>query len=125
MALSNTPAACWAVFSESLADFNVEGTVLPSMTLSWSITGLVSSTETAVVLNMVESASTLSTVAPNACPVTSMATLLNTAIPMNEIKNELAHIWSTVFAIEWTLAVGTLDECVADAGKPTPITAFP
>ena len=58
------------------------------------------------------------------CPVTSMATLLNTEIPMNEIKNELSHIWSTVFAIEWTLAVGTLDGCVADAGEPTPITAF-
>jgi lipoate-protein ligase B len=58
------------------------------------------------------------------CPVTSMATLLNTEVPMNEIKNELAHIWSTVFAIEWTLAVGTLDGYVADAGDTTPITAF-
>jgi hypothetical protein len=53
-----------------------------------------------------------------------MATLLNTEVPMNEIKNELAHIWSTVFAIEWTLAVGTLDGYVADAGDTTPITAF-
>ena len=57
------------------------------------------------------------------CPVTSMATLLNTAIPMNEIKDELAHILSAVFAIEWTLAVGTLDKYVAKVGETTPIGA--
>jgi len=57
------------------------------------------------------------------CPMTSMATLLNTEIPMKEIKHELAHIWSTVFAIEWTQAVGTFDRCAADGGETTLIGA--
>jgi lipoyl(octanoyl) transferase len=57
------------------------------------------------------------------CPVTSMATLLNTEIPMDEIKEDLARILGTVLAIEWTPAVGTLDEYVAGAGQTTPIGA--
>ncbi len=57
------------------------------------------------------------------CPVTSMATLLNTQIPMDEIKDELARILSSVFAIEWTVAIGTLDRHVAYTGAPTPIGA--
>lgn len=55
------------------------------------------------------------------CPVTSMATLLHTEIPMDEIKDELAHILSTLLANEWTRTVGTLDEYVTDAGDTTPI----
>lgn len=55
------------------------------------------------------------------CPVTSMATLLNTEIPMDEIKDELAHMLSTVFAIEWTVAAGTLDSYVTNAGETKPI----
>lgn len=51
------------------------------------------------------------------CPVTSMAALLKTEIPMDEIKDELAHILSTMFAIKWTLAVGTLDGSAVDAGE--------
>lgn len=57
------------------------------------------------------------------CPVTSMATLLNTEIPIDEIKDELAHILSTVFAIEWALAVRALDGSTAYADDTTPIGA--
>ena len=57
------------------------------------------------------------------CPVTSMATLLHTTIPMDEIRDELACILSTVFAIEWTLAVGTLDGYVTGAGDTAPVGA--
>ena len=55
------------------------------------------------------------------CPVTSMATLLGTKISTGEIKIELAHMWGTVFPIEWTVAVGTLDSYVTNAGDTTPI----
>ena len=55
------------------------------------------------------------------CPVTSMATLLRTEIPMDAIKDDLAYILSTLFAIEWTLAVGTPDGYVTDAGDTTPV----
>lgn len=55
------------------------------------------------------------------CPVTSMATLLDTGIPMDEIKDELAYSLSTVFAIEWTLAVGTLDGYVTGADDTAPV----
>lgn len=55
------------------------------------------------------------------CPVTSMATQLHTEIPMDAIKGDLADILSRMFvAIEWTLAVGTLDDYVTDAGGTTP-----
>ena len=54
------------------------------------------------------------------CPVTSMATLLRTEISMDTIKSDLADIVSRMFAIEWTLAAGTLDGGVTDAGNTTP-----
>jgi lipoyl(octanoyl) transferase len=54
------------------------------------------------------------------CPVTSMATLLQTAISMDEIKDELAVGLNTAFAMEWTQAVGTLDGYVTEAGDTTP-----
>ena len=57
------------------------------------------------------------------CPVTSMSAFLNTEIPMSEIKDDLAYILSTMFAMEYTRAVGTLDEYIADAGKTTSVGA--
>lgn len=57
------------------------------------------------------------------CPVTSMATLLNTEIALDEIKDELARILSTTLAIEWTPAACTLDRYAADVGETTPIGA--
>lgn len=57
------------------------------------------------------------------CPMTSMATLLNTEIPMDEIKDDLARMLSTVFAIEWAPVVGTHDGYVADAGQTSAIGA--
>lgn len=55
------------------------------------------------------------------CPVTSMATLLRAKISVDEIKIELAHLLSTMFSLEWTVAVGTLDRYGTNAGETTPI----
>ena len=54
------------------------------------------------------------------CPVTSMATLLHTEIPIDEIKRDLADILSRMFAIERTLAVCTLDGYMPNAGDMVP-----
>lgn len=36
------------------------------------------------------------------CPVTSMAALLKTAVSVNAVKHDLARIFGTVFALEWS-----------------------
>ena len=51
------------------------------------------------------------------CPVTSMADLRQTALSVNAIKQDLAQMFATVFALEWSTVDGHPDQHLAAAGK--------